>query len=87
MTGPAAGHDFSFGRMAAKALGAATLVLVVATPLVWWLSSAEHELIALAVALGAIVVMIGVIALMTRRELRHVQRRIDELKARRPERT
>ncbi len=85
MSESAAGPDFSFGKMAAKALGAAALVLAIATPLVWWLTSAEHEMIALGVALGAIAAMIVVLALTVRRELRDVQRRIDELKARGPE--
>ena len=71
---------FSFGRLAAKALGAAGLVLLVAAPIAMivarWSVTA-----ALAVAIGAIVAMVAVIALVTRRELRPIQAQIDEAKA------
>ncbi|GAA4747381.1 hypothetical protein MUG78_15940 [Gordonia alkaliphila] len=79
--GGAAEH-FSFGRMVARALGAAALVLVVAVPLVWWLARTV-EMVALGVAIGAIVVMLIVMAVVVRRELRHVQHEIDHLKSRR----
>lgn len=74
-----AADDFSFGRMVARALGAAALVLIVAVPLIWW-AAQSMEMLALGVAIGAIVVMLVVMALVGRRELRHVQAEIDHLK-------
>ncbi len=71
--------EFSFGRMVARSLGAAVLVLIVAVPIIWWLAKAMATL-ALVIAVGAVVVMLIVMALVARHELRHVQREIDELK-------
>lgn len=79
---PTSAGDFSFGRAAARALGAAVLVLAIATPLIWWMTTTDRPMIALVIALAAIVGMIVAIAVVVRRELRDVQRAIDELKAR-----
>lgn len=78
MTGAGA-DNFSFGRLVARALGAAAAVLLLAVPLVWWLAT-THEVAALVVAIVAVVLMIAVMALIARRELRDVQGEIDRIK-------
>ncbi|MEZ5211160.1 MULTISPECIES: hypothetical protein [unclassified Gordonia (in: high G+C Gram-positive bacteria)] len=80
--GPSAADEFSFGRMVARSLGAAALVLLIAIPIVWWISTMTVT-VALAVAIAAVVLMVVVLAVVARRELRGVQREIDELRARR----
>lgn len=79
-SGRDADADFSLGRMVAKSLGAAVAVLVVAVPIIWW-AARSHQGLALGIAIGAIVVMLAVMALVARYELRHVQAEIDRLKA------
>lgn len=81
--GPTPADDFSFGRMVARSLGAAALVLVLAIPLVWWLAQTAPTL-ALIAAIAAVLVMVVVMAVVARRELRPVQREIDALKADHP---
>ncbi|MFT3662089.1 MAG: hypothetical protein QM809_12000 [Gordonia sp. (in: high G+C Gram-positive bacteria)] len=76
---PRADEEFSFGRMVARALGAAVLVLILTIPLVWWLARTAATA-ALGVATGAVVVMLIVMALVARYELRGIQREIDDLK-------
>ena len=75
-----AADEFSFGRMVARSLGAAALVLILAVPLIWWLAQ-TMETLALVIAIAAIVIMVLVMAVVGRRELRHVQAEIDDLKA------
>ncbi|MFZ2512518.1 MAG: hypothetical protein WAW85_15675 [Gordonia sp. (in: high G+C Gram-positive bacteria)] len=81
MTSPShalAAENFSFGRLIARALGAAAAVLLAAVPIVWLLA-AEHPSAALGVAIGAVVLMLVAMAVVARRELRHVQYEIDRL--------
>lgn len=75
-----AADEFSFGRMVARSLGAAALVLLLAVPLIWWLAQ-TMETLALVIAIVAVLLMVLVMALVGRRELRHVQAEIDHLKA------
>ncbi|GAA3964283.1 hypothetical protein [Gordonia caeni] len=74
-----AADEFSFGRMVARSLGAAALVLILAIPVIWWLAQ-TMEMLALVIAIAAVLVMVVVMALVGRRELRHVQAEIDHLK-------
>ncbi|GAC55930.1 hypothetical protein GOHSU_02_00730 [Gordonia hirsuta DSM 44140 = NBRC 16056] len=74
-----AADNFSFGRLIARSLGAAVLVLAVAVPFIWW-TAQEHTTVALGIAVGALLVMIVVMVLVARHELRHVQAEIDRLK-------
>ena len=81
MTSPsraAAADTFSFGRLIARALAAAAAVLLLAVPIVWLLAT-EHPTAALIVAVGAVILMLTVMAVVARRELRHVQYEIDRL--------
>ncbi|MFM9379254.1 hypothetical protein [Gordonia sp. VNK21] len=74
------GTDFSLSRHFFFSLGAGVLVLAVATPIVFAVSTAS-PVAALIIAIAAIVLMVVVIALVSRRMLRGVQTRIDEIKA------
>ncbi|WP_035719720.1 hypothetical protein [Gordonia shandongensis] len=71
---------FSFLRLVMYALGGGVAVLIVAVPVVMVLGR-NHPTAALIVALGAVVLMIAVIALVSRRMTAGVQREIDARRA------
>lgn len=71
-------ENFSFGRLIARSLAAASAVLLLAVPIVWLLVS-RHQTAALIVAVCAVALMLVVMAVVARRELRHVQYEIDRL--------
>ncbi|MFT4085691.1 MAG: hypothetical protein QM658_00810 [Gordonia sp. (in: high G+C Gram-positive bacteria)] len=72
--------QFSLGKTVAYSLGAAVLVLAVATVIVWFVAG-HSPVAALIVALGAVIAMVVAIAMVSKRMLRDVQRRIDELES------
>ena len=73
--------EFSFGRMVAYALGAATAVIIVAVVIIMIVGQSSATA-ALIVAAVAVVAIIGVIALISRRMLAGVQTEIDQRRAR-----
>ncbi|GAA4679362.1 hypothetical protein [Gordonia humi] len=75
-----ASADFSFGRLVAYALGAATGVIVVAAIVILFVAQVSATA-ALIVALVAVVAIVGVIALVSRRMMAGVQAEIDERRA------
>ena len=76
-----AADDFSFGRMVAYALGAATAVIIIAVVIIMIVGQSSPTA-ALIIAMIAVVAIIGVIALVSRRMLAGVQREIDDRRAR-----
>lgn len=76
-----ASADFSFGKMVAYALGAATGVIIVAAIIILFVAQVSPTA-ALIVAFVAVVAVVAVIALVSRRMMAGVQTEIDERRAR-----
>lgn len=76
-----AADDFSFGKMVAYTLGAATGVIVVAAIIILFVAQWSPTA-ALIIALVAVVAVVAVIALVSRRMMAGVQAEIDERRAR-----
>ena len=73
-------QQFSFAKLVFYALGAGVLVLVVTLPIVIGLAR-SHPTAALCVAIGGVLLMVVVIALVSKKMMSGVQREIDRRRA------
>ncbi|WOC13798.1 hypothetical protein [Gordonia sp. MP11Mi] len=76
-----AATEFSFGKMVAYSLGAATGVIIVAAIIILFVAQASPTA-ALVIALVAVVGVVVAIAVVSRRMMAGVQAEIDERRAR-----